>query len=143
MPVREAEQSRESRRGITRGRAIRICVLGTLACLAALSFLPVHDLLHPSGDRLHLHVSGRGNTTTQRFQAPDRWQIAWSYDCGVAPRGTGSFVLSVLDADRTPIPPDAVSESGDRDASVVHLAGAGARSLQITSSCSWSVDVSS
>jgi hypothetical protein len=65
----------------------------------------------------------------------------WSYDCAKA-GGSGVFVIDVFEADRTPdFKFPGVSEEGDKDASVYHVAGAGRFYLDVTTTCSWRLKI--
>jgi hypothetical protein len=81
-----------------------------------------------------LDVEGSGIKTTQRFQAPDEWAIAWSFDCSNS-GGSGNFIVSV-DGDISDTAANQLASSG-HDVSYEHSGGN--VYLEINSECDWHV----
>jgi hypothetical protein len=67
--------------------------------------------------------------------------LRWSYDCTDS-GGKGVFIVDVFNADRTPdFKSPGVSEEGDRDSGVYHVPTSGRFYLEITTTCTWSLNV--
>lgn len=82
-----------------------------------------------------LDVEGSGIKTTQRFQAPDEWAIAWSYDCSGSYGGNGNFQIYVK-GDAMDVAANALGVSG-HDVSYEHSGGS--VYLEMNSECAWHV----
>jgi hypothetical protein len=81
-----------------------------------------------------LDVEGSGYKTTQRFQVPNEWAIAWSYDCSNL--GNPGFFGIKVQGDAVDLVVDQVGASG-RDVSYQHAGGS--VYLEIGSGCSWHI----
>jgi hypothetical protein len=81
-----------------------------------------------------LDVEGSGYKTTQRFQAPNEWAIAYSYDCSNL--GYPGFFGIKVQGDAVDLVVDQVGASG-HDVSYQHAGGS--VYLEIGSGCAWHI----
>ena len=84
-----------------------------------------------------LHVSSTGPQITGRFTSKAAWDLSWSYDCG---RNVGDFSAQVYSANNQ-IAGFGVSDFGVKATGNKRYSAPGTYYLQISSSCSWSIDV--
>ena len=86
-------------------------------------------------------VSGTGNAN-ESLDSPGKngWDLRWAYDCS-ATGGRGVFFVDVFESDHTPdFKAPGVSEEGDRDSGDYHVPSSGRFYLEITTTCSWTVE---
>lgn len=84
-----------------------------------------------------------GPMTTQHFttSAP-RWTLGWAYDCS-GQGGSGSFKVTIFNADGTPSPDGGVDQQGAKGSSVAAYGSSGERYLTVQTPCVWAVKVTS
>jgi hypothetical protein len=82
-----------------------------------------------------------GSKTTQHFVVPGpRWTLGWAYDC-TSQGGSGSFKVTILNADGTPSKDGGVDQQGSKGSSVTAYTSAGERALSVQTNCLWALRV--
>jgi hypothetical protein len=70
----------------------------------------------------------------------NRWTLGWAYDC-TAQGGTGSFKVTILNADGSPSKDGGVDQSGAKGSSVAAYTTPGERFLSVQTNCLWAIRV--
>jgi hypothetical protein len=84
-----------------------------------------------------------GPVTTQHFTVTGaRWTLGWAYDC-TASGGSGSFKVSIHNADGSPSTDGGVDQQGAKGSSVAAYTSSGERFLVVDTACLWAVKVTS
>jgi hypothetical protein len=83
----------------------------------------------------------QGSKATPHFTAPGpRWTLGWAYDCTQV-GGSGSFKVTILNADGTPSRDGGVDQQGAKGSSVAAYTSSGERYLSVQTPCLWALRV--
>lgn len=83
----------------------------------------------------------QGSKATQHFVVPgSRWTLGWAYDCSQQ-GGTGSFKVTILNADGTPSNDGGVDQQGAKGSSVAAYTSSGERYVSVQTACLWAIRV--
>ena len=93
---------------------------------------------------LALNRSGSGTEKTATFASSGGWNLAPAFDCSEA-GGLGTFVLDVYNADKrhARFEQPGVNQQGSAGSDVLHFNKPGRFYLEITTTCRWTVKVTS
>ncbi len=121
--------------------SVMILALFGAACAATDPTTRPGPTLPPVTGKVVLSQSGSANVTTPNFTVTDPWTISYAYDCGRGPTTVG-FSLTLNNIAGTfaddPLPVLAIGPQGAA-AKVEHSPGT--YSLQISSTCHWTLRV--
>jgi hypothetical protein len=84
-----------------------------------------------------------GPKSTPHFvTSQSHWTLGWAYDC-TAQGGTGSFKVTILNADGSPSSDGGVDQQGSKGSSVAAYTSTGERYLSVQTTCVWAIRVTS